>query len=186
MTGDRIDTKTVKAFLLLLVFFAAVMLIFFYTARKEVGEQVRVMIPPASQKARVVTWEHLRELHDNAKVEISINNTRVIAEVMRSDAKRQQGLSGKEKLAENEGMLFIFDRQEPYSFWNKDMKIPIDVMWMARGEVMGISPLPVYNGQTPAIVTAPSSVDVVLEVSAGFANTHKIMVGNTIIVYEAQ
>ena len=36
-----------------------------------------------------------------------------------------------------------------------------------RGKVMGVSPLPAYDGQAPVVITAPSPVDVVLEVSVG-------------------
>ncbi|MBI5913228.1 DUF192 domain-containing protein [Candidatus Azambacteria bacterium] len=184
MTGS--DVKAVKTFLLLLVSLTAVMLVFFYTARKEVTEIAQVTVPPSSQKARAIIWERLRDLKDDAKVEVRVGGARVIAEVMQSDAKRQQGLSGREGLADGAGMLFIFDREEAYSFWNKDMKFPIDVVWLARGEVVGVSPLPAYDGQAPAVITAPAPVDVVLEVPAGFANTHEIMVGNSIVIYEAQ
>ena len=44
----------------------------------------------------------------------------------------------------------------------------------------------VYDGTTPAIITAPSPVDVVLEVPLGFASTHAIMVENNVEIYETQ
>lgn len=184
MTGS--DTKAVKTFLLLLAFLGAVMMIFFYTARKEVLEIAQVTVPPSSQKTQAIAWERLRDLKDDMKVEVRVGGARIIAEVMRSDVKRQQGLSGREGLAEGEGMIFIFDREEAHSFWNKDMKFPLDVLWMARGEIVGVSPLPAYDGQTPAIITAPSPVDVVLEVPSGFANKYTIVVGNTIAIYETK
>jgi len=184
MTGS--DVKAAKTFLLLLVFLTAVITIFFYTARTEIVEIAQVTVPPSSQKARVIAWEQLRDLKDDAKVEVRVGGARVIAEVMRSDAKRQQGLSGREALADGAGMLFIFDREEAHSFWNKDMKFPIDVLWLARGEAVGVSPLPVYDGRSPAIITAPAPADVVLEVKAGFAQEHEIMVGNSIGIYETQ
>lgn len=178
MTGS--DLKAVKTFLLLLVFLGAVMTIFFYTAQKQVLEIAQVTVPPSSKKAGAIAWERLRDLKDDARAEVRVNGARTIAEVMRSDAKRQQGLSGRAELAEGEGMLFIFDREEAQSFWNKDMKFPIDVLWLARGTVIGVSSLPLYDGQAPVIITAPSPVDVVLEVPGGFAQKHNIMVGNTI------
>ena len=184
MTGG--DAKAVKTFLLLLVFLGAVMMIFFYTARKEVLEIAQVTVPLSSHEPRMIAWEQLRALKDATKVEVRVGGARVIAEVMRSDAKRQQGLSGREGLAENEGMMFIFDKAEAHSFWNKDMKFPIDILWMARGEVAGVSPLPMYDGASPAIITAPSPADVVLEVPAGFAAERAITAGNTITIYETK
>ena len=41
-----------------------------------------------------------------------------------------QGLSGRSGLKENEGMLFIFDNPDTYSFWMKDMNFPIDIIWI--------------------------------------------------------
>lgn len=162
------------------------MMIFFYTARKEVFEIAQVTVPPSSHEPRMIAWEQLRALKDDAKAEVRVGGARVIAEVMRSDAKRQQGLSGREGLAENKGMMFIFDTEEAHSFWNKDMKFPLDILWVARGEVAGVSSLPPYDGASPTIITAPLSVDVVLEVPAGFATTHAIGVGNAITIYETK
>lgn len=184
MTGS--DTKAIKKFLLLLVFLAAVMMVFLYTAKKNVIDSTRVVIQPVAKKSRIVAWERLRDVHDDTKVEVRVNNARVIAAVMRSDAKRQRGLSGREGLAEHEGMMFIFDHEGSYAFWNKDMKFPIEVIWMAHGEVVGVSPLPAYDGTSPAIITPSSPSDAVLEVPAGFAKAQSIIAGNSVTIYENQ
>lgn len=184
MTGNNI--KAVKTFLLLLVFLGAIMTIFFYTAKKEVFEIAQVTVPSSSQKEKDVAWDRLQGLEDDERVGVRVNGARAIAEVMRSDAKRQQGLSGREALGESEGMLFIFEHEEAQSFWNKDMKFPIDVLWLAQGAVVGMSPLPAYDGTTPVIITSPTPIDVVLEVPGGFAQKHNIVVGNTINIYETQ
>lgn len=41
-----------------------------------------------------------------------------------------KGLSIKNSLKEHEGMLFIFDTPKKSSFWMKDMKFPIDIIWI--------------------------------------------------------
>lgn len=46
-----------------------------------------------------------------------------------SEAK-EKGLSGKEKLKEDESMLFVFNHTGQYSFWMKDMNFPIDIIWI--------------------------------------------------------
>ncbi|MBA3976858.1 MAG: DUF192 domain-containing protein [Nitrosopumilus sp.] len=43
---------------------------------------------------------------------------------------KTKGLSVKNSLKENEGMLFIFDSPRKNSFWMKDMKFPIDIIWI--------------------------------------------------------
>ena len=52
------------------------------------------------------------------------------ARVAKTDAERQKGLSGVEKLDASEGLLMVFDKSDIYGIWMKDMKIPIDVIWL--------------------------------------------------------
>src|SRR3546814_16611860 len=41
-------------------------------------------------------------------------------EVVDTEASRTQGLSGRESLARNEGMLFVFDEDGAYCFWRSE------------------------------------------------------------------
>ena len=52
---------------------------------------------------------------------------------------RNLGLSGRSSLAENEGMLFIFDTPAVYEFWMKDMNFPLDFIWINNGLVVDLS-----------------------------------------------
>lgn len=54
----------------------------------------------------------------------------VNVEVVQDQARRLRGLQFRESLAGNHGMLFIFDRQDIYSFWMKDTLIPLDMIWL--------------------------------------------------------
>src|SRR5947208_11440214 len=54
---------------------------------------------------------------------------------------RSRGLQGKEGLKKNEGMLFIFEQDGLHRFWMKDMKFPIDIIWIDhRGAIITIAP----------------------------------------------
>jgi uncharacterized membrane protein (UPF0127 family) len=61
---------------------------------------------------------------------VRIGEKVIKAEVRDTDAGRSLGLSGKESLKANEGMLFIFDTPTTYGFWMKDMKFAIDIVWL--------------------------------------------------------
>jgi uncharacterized membrane protein (UPF0127 family) len=50
-----------------------------------------------------------------------------------SDNTREKGLGGVTFLGEREGMLFVFPRTGIFSIWMKDMKIPIDILWINDG-----------------------------------------------------
>jgi len=43
---------------------------------------------------------------------------------------RLQGLMDRDQLPEDQGMLFIFDKEEEYGFWMKNTLIPLDIIWL--------------------------------------------------------
>ena len=51
-------------------------------------------------------------------------------EVARTEVDRQKGLQGREQLAKDKGMLFVFPVLYPYAFWMKDTLIPLDMIWL--------------------------------------------------------
>lgn len=53
-------------------------------------------------------------------------------EVVRTPEERAQGLMFREFLELNKGMLFIFPREEKYSFWMKNTLIPLDIIWISK------------------------------------------------------
>src|SRR3569832_1643465 len=52
------------------------------------------------------------------------------AEVADTPAAREKGLMFRESLADQAGMLFIFQQAAPHSFWMKNCNFPIDIIWM--------------------------------------------------------
>ena len=52
------------------------------------------------------------------------------AEVADTTKKRAQGLMYREHLDKNRGMLFTFDQAQPWTFWMKNTKIPLDIIWL--------------------------------------------------------
>ncbi len=58
------------------------------------------------------------------------NGTLIQAELADTALKRAQGLMFREHLADDRGMLFIFGDAQPWTFWMKNTKIPLDIIWM--------------------------------------------------------
>lgn len=116
---------------------------------------------------------------------VFINGTTVFAEVARSPEERERGLSGRTELGSENGMLFVFDDYAGHSFWMKQMKIPLDIIWIAGSRIVDIeenvpfpkpgtpeNALPVYRPDVPA--------NLVLEVEAGFAESNGIRIGSMV------
>ena len=47
-----------------------------------------------------------------------------------TEEKREKGLSGVAALKPQQGMIFKFDSEGEWGIWMKDMKIPIDIIWI--------------------------------------------------------
>lgn len=93
---------------------------------------------------------------------------------------REQGLSGRTELKEDESLLFIFDYSGIYSFWMKDMNFPIDMIWIGEnGEIVYIK----KNAEPssyPEAFTPTGNAKYVLETVSGFADKNNIKVGDKV------
>lgn len=63
---------------------------------------------------------------------IKINQRFIKAEKASTDQQKEKGLSGRSCIGSDQGMLFIFDKPDYYQFWMKDMKFPIDIVWVNK------------------------------------------------------
>lgn len=108
----------------------------------------------------------------------------VTAKVADTPAEQRQGLSDAPVLASDRGMLFVFDAPAPRSFWMKDMRFPIDIIWLDGEMVLGVEhnvPVPAGSDLPSYLSNAPA--DRVLELSAGAAAEHGVVPGST-LTYE--
>ncbi len=123
-----------------------------------------------------------------AKTEqVIIGDTKVKIEVADTQEKRNKGLGGKETLASDSGMFFIFDREDKYPFWMKGLKFPLDFIWIKGGQVVDITenvpaPLPGQKDADLPIYSSKEPVDRVLEVTGGFIKANNIKIGDTVTV----
>ena len=68
---------------------------------------------------------------DEGLIPIQLPGGAVIhAELADTMKKRAQGLMHREHLAKDRGMLFTFDQAQPWTFWMKNTKISLDIIWM--------------------------------------------------------
>ena len=105
----------------------------------------------------------------------------VRVEVVTKTADQAQGLMYRRDLEQDSGMLFVFRREEPQSFWMKNTLIPLDMIFISRGLVIVdittmqpciTDPCPDYTSTQPA--------QYVLEVNAGYCRSHNIIIGNKV------
>ena len=101
-------------------------------------------------------------------------------EVASTPQQAEIGLMYRTVLPEGHGMLFPFSPPRPVSFWMKNTKIPLDILFIAKGNLLHVfenaqpclsDPCPTYGVQ--------ALTDMVLELPAGTARRDHLMVGTT-------
>ncbi len=109
---------------------------------------------------------------------ILADHVTVTVELARSMEEKVRGLSGRPPLHPGHGMLFVYDRPQPIGIWMKDMRFPLDIVWIRDARVVHIEPNapPLTAGAPEKVYTATG--DLVLEVPAGFTAEKKIRVGD--------
>lgn len=125
--------------------------------------------------------EKIQPTQKDIKV-VTIGQTSIFVDVVDSDEDRVKGLSGRENLDVDSGMLFLFDYPSEYSFWMPDMNFPIDIIWISDNTVVGIESnvSNEFDPNNPTYYNPPFEVDTVLEVNAGFAEKNNIKIGNLV------
>jgi len=104
---------------------------------------------------------------DQAK-QIQIGRQIFAVEVAATRSERERGLSGRALLKPGTGLWFVFPEPDRYGFWMRDMRFPIDLVWVGPNlKVAGAVTLQPCVDKNCLIHYAPSRVAYVLEVNAG-------------------
>lgn len=114
---------------------------------------------------------------------VSIKTLNVNAEFADTASKRKEGLSKRDLLPLNLGMLFVFEQSGIYEFWMKDMKFAIDIIWLDESKkIVDIThnvPIEPDKDDNELTRYKPSqNAKYVLEVNAGLAQLHGLQRGD--------
>jgi uncharacterized membrane protein (UPF0127 family) len=83
---------------------------------------------------------------------------------------RAQGLMFVEKMPRRAGMLFVYERPQRVSFWMRNTKIPLDMIFAdSRGVVRHVHSNAVPLDETP--IPGGRGIQYVLEINGGIAQT---------------
>ncbi|MFH0853603.1 MAG: DUF192 domain-containing protein [bacterium] len=121
---------------------------------------------------------------NDGQATVTIDNIVITVDLATSSDTQALGLSGRDSLEPNAGMLFVYETAQQPSFWMKDMKFAIDFIWIYQGRVVEIfeNVLPSENNMDLAIYRPSQIIDLVLEVEAGFCASNSIEVGDEVVV----
>lgn len=102
-------------------------------------------------------------------------------DIAATSADQERGLSFRDSMAPDHGMLFVFQQEGMWGFWMKDMRFSLDIIWFdsQRRAVFIEQSLPPCTPQNCPIFTPPVNALYVLEVNAGFVQAHTVSLGDT-------
>ena len=114
---------------------------------------------------------------------IQLGNVKMVVEVADTDERRSEGLMHRRSLAKNEGMMFLFSKEQVLSFWMKNTFIPLSIAFFDKNrtliEIVDMEPsksvlereIPQYRSSRPALYA--------LEANKGWFRENKVSVGTT-------
>jgi uncharacterized membrane protein (UPF0127 family) len=112
--------------------------------------------------------------------EVIIGGTVLKVELALTPLEQEKGLGGKDSMAPDTGMLFVLPDFGRNYFWMKDMKFPIDIIWLDQGAKVIYIENNLAPSSYPNTFGPDENSKYVLEVNAGFAKTHNLQVGDPI------
>ena len=112
---------------------------------------------------------------------VHVGSTRVAVEVADTPEKQRRGLGYRDDLPWDHGMYFVYAFPNVPSFWMRGMRFSIDIVWIREGRIVDVhANVPFQPGGNGPTVRPRESVDAVLEVPAGYAQTSGWRVGDRV------
>lgn len=112
---------------------------------------------------------------------------RVFLEAAKSERDKIRGLAKRDHLLPNTGMVFFYESNIEQAFWMKNVRFPLDIIFLKDGTVTKI-----YKNKQPCdtdickVYPSKGIVNQVIEVPGGFCSKHKIKKKSIIRVKELE
>jgi uncharacterized protein len=128
---------------------------------------------PADSRAMVLATDPDRLTIETAKGERSFS-----IEIAGTPAERERGLMHRETMADDHGMLFVFEDERQVGFWMKNTVMPLDLLFIGHdGMIKAVLPGEPFS---EAVITPGVPVRFVLELKAGTAAAAGIAPGDKV------
>lgn len=124
------------------------------------------------------------DCRDFDETTLQAGTTNISVALAITEVEQSRGLAGCTSIPENSGMYFPYEVPKQVSFWMRGMNIPIDIVWIRDGQVIGVldhvPPLTSKTTIDPPRYKPPQPVTGVLELGAGKAQELGITQGTPV------
>lgn len=113
--------------------------------------------------------------------EIRVNDYRITAEVAVAEHEKNCGLSFRDHLPENHGMLFVYFSDRRMAFWMKDTRIPLSIAFIDRSGVI-LNVLEMKPMDTNTVYRSSGPARYALEMPAAWFTEHQVNAGDPVAI----
>ncbi|MBI3341636.1 DUF192 domain-containing protein [Candidatus Curtissbacteria bacterium] len=118
-----------------------------------------------------------------SRIKITDKTLTIDAEVAATSNLRKKGLSKRDELPFDKGMIFVFDNTGQYGIWMKDMRFAIDIIWIDADKkivdiVENVPPEPGKADNKLTVYKPRGDAKYVLEINAGLASANGLQIGD--------
>ena len=106
------------------------------------------------------------------------DNKEIWVEVAITPEERAKGLMGRKYMGKDDGMLFIFEKEDYHSFWMKNTFIPLSIAFIDKnGRIVSIQDMEPLSLQSH---TPPEPILYALEMKKGWFSKYGIKEGDVV------
>lgn len=142
------------------------------------------IVPPAQVEIR--QEENTPSQPEVTLYPMTVNTTAISVELAESREQQEKGLSGRTSLPEDRGLAYLLAKPDFYTFWMKNMKFPIDIIWVDKNQKIIDITHNLTPDSYPRIFQPVKPAQIILEVNAGFAKKNGINIGDPVTVPKIQ
>ncbi len=119
----------------------------------------------------------LLTLHQKNTCRLALESTCLRLEFANTPAQQERGLGGRDSMPYKQGMLFVLDGNNDACFWMKDMRFPLDIVWLNSNKQVVKIEAGLKPDTYPQSYCPDQQANYVLEVNSGLAAQNHIKIG---------
>ena len=118
-----------------------------------------------------------------ATIDMQLGSKKFTLEIVAKNEERNKGLMYRDSMADNHGMIFIFQKDQQLSFFMKNTRIPLDIIYVnSTGKVVSVKQMQPY-----VLDSVPSDfpAEYAIELNVNAAGQAGVKTGDTLNIPDA-